>query len=146
MFYASTGACGGYQSNTWTAPTHCPHPPVAAGLVFYELPRPAVWWAFTCAEHAELLTAPRALLDRDHTEITRRRAQVWPERTAPLAVGQAARDLLDHARRWAAANPELTYTPPPAATATDGARRGTAAHPFAAYGRNDPPGPGGGVR
>ncbi|MDN5749655.1 MAG: hypothetical protein L0H64_14250 [Pseudonocardia sp.] len=85
---------------------------MAAGLVFYEQP-PRVWWAFACPHHAEHLTAARPLLDRDRAEIARRRGAAPLDRTEPLAVGRAARELIDRAQRWAGAHPELAYIPPP---------------------------------
>lgn len=97
MFYASDGTCVGYRQGVWTAPSRCPAPVVAAGLVFYERPRPAVWLAFACPEHVEHLTAARSLLDRDRAEITRRRTPGEP--VGPLAVVRAARELLDRGPR-----------------------------------------------
>lgn len=113
MFYASDGSCGGYRHGMWTAPARCPAAPVAAGLAFYEKPRPVVIWAFACPEHVEHLIAPRPLLERDRAEMARRRelsARHEPDPVGPLAVGRAARELLDRARRWAHAHPDLTYT------------------------------------
>jgi hypothetical protein len=140
MFYASDGTCGGYCQEMWTAPSRCPAPVVAAGLVLYEQPRPTVWWAFACPDHIEHLTAARPLLDRDRAEITRRRTP--GERAGPLAVGREARELLDWARRWARAHPELTFTPPAAADVAsriaEAPQRTTAGNPFAAYADDAP--------
>lgn len=142
MFYATDGSCGGYRHGVWTAPSRCLTPVVAAGLVFYEQPRPRVWWAFACRDHAKHLTAARALLDRDRAEIARRRAAAPGERTEPLAVGRAAWELLDRARRWAAAHPEHVYIPPPApSTTTDSpadSQRPASSRPFAGYARDAP--------
>lgn len=140
MFYATDGSCGGYRHGVWTAPARCLTPVVAAGLVFYDQPRPRVWWAFACPDHAEHLTAARPLLDRDRAEITRRRTAAPPDRTEPLAVGRAARDLIDRAQRWADAHPDRAYVPPPApltaSSPTDG-HRTTASRPFASYVRDE---------
>lgn len=141
MFYPTDGSCGGYRHGVWTAPSRCLSPVVAAGLIFYEKPRARVWWAFACPDHAEHLTAARPLLDRDRAEIARRRSAAPLDRTEPLAVGQAARDLIERAQRWASAHPELAYTPPPApptaSTPVDG-HRTTASRPFARYARDRP--------
>lgn len=82
--------------------------------MFYEYPRPSVMWCFACPEHAEELIAARPLQERDRAEMARRRelsARHAPDpQGGPLAVGRAARELVDRARRWAQAHPELTYT------------------------------------
>lgn len=145
MFYPTDGSCGGYRQGIWTAPARCHSPVVAAGLVFYEQPRPRVWWAFACPDHAEHLTAARPLLDRDRAEIARRRTAAPGDRTEALAAGRAARELLDRARRWADANPELAYIPPPAPPAshsTNDSHRTAASRPFAGYARGAPDAPG----
>jgi len=90
---------------------------VAAGIVLGYEPRrrPAVWLAFTCAQHVGHLDVARALTGRDRAEIIRRREHNQARRpdpdSGPLATGQAARALVARARRWAAAHPEHTYPP-----------------------------------
>jgi len=117
VFYVHDGSCGGYHHGGWTAPTRCPQPVVAAGIVLGYEPRrrPAVWLAFTCAEHVGHLDVARALTGRDRAEIIRRREHTQARRpdpdSGPLATGQAARELFARARRWAAAHPEHTYPP-----------------------------------
>jgi len=59
--------------------------------------------------------AARPLLERDRAELARRRyyydrRELDPDQR-PLAVGMAARELVERARRWAAAHPEHTYQP-----------------------------------
>jgi len=59
------------------------------------------------------LIAARPLLERDRAELARRRyyydrRELDPDQR-PLAVGMAARELVERARRWAAAHPEHTY-------------------------------------
>lgn len=62
MFYVHAASCGGYRHGVWTGPTRCPQPVVAAGLVVGRDPRrPAVWLAFTCAEHVGHLDVARPL-------------------------------------------------------------------------------------
>lgn len=115
MFYVHDGSCGGYQHGVWTAPTRCPAPVVAAGIVLGHATRrrPAVWLAFSCAEHVGHLDVARPLTDRDRAEITRRREHAQTRRpdpdSGPLATGQAARELVARVRRWAAAHPDRTY-------------------------------------
>jgi hypothetical protein len=117
VFYVHAASCGGYRHGVWTGPTRCPQPVVAAGFVVDRNPRkPSVWLAFTCAEHVGHLDVARPLTNRDRAEITRRQSHADALRndpdSGPLAVGQAARELVARARRWAAAHPERTYPPP----------------------------------
>lgn len=69
-----------------------------AGLIYYEDPRPNLFWSFTCDQHVGHLHAARQLLDRDRAEISRRREQSALamagrrfEHTDALATGQDAR-------------------------------------------------------
>jgi hypothetical protein len=100
---------GGYQGGTWTPPSHCTREPVAAGLAFYAAARrQSVRLAFACPDHVDDLIAPRPLCERDRAEMGRRHQR---EPVAELAVGREARELVERARRWAAAHPERTYRP-----------------------------------
>lgn len=134
MHYASSPGCWGYQGGTWTPPSLCTAAPVAAGLVFYATARrQSVVLAFACPEHTAELIAARPLHERDRAEMARRsdrQARLQPDGVEPLAVGRDARELVDRARRWAAAHPELTYTAPPAAASVRPPTRG---RPFDAY-------------
>jgi hypothetical protein len=67
-----------------------------------------VFLAFACAEHAGRLIAPRVMLDRDRTELGRRRHSTeWarvghdPLPIDPLAIGAAASRLIERAQAWA---------------------------------------------
>ena len=103
MHYAASAGCWGYQGGTWTSPSSCTRAPVAAGLVFYSSPRrQSVMVSFACPDHAGDLIAARPLRDRDRAEMARRARQ---EPVAQLAVGREARELVERARRWAAAHP-----------------------------------------
>jgi hypothetical protein len=118
VFYPSEGSCGGYTHGVFTAPTRCQATVVAAGVVFYERPRPSVWWAFACAAHVDELTAARALLDRDRAEIARRQRHPrgdgpGGEAVQPLARGRQARELIARVRRWADRHPEQLYPAAP---------------------------------
>lgn len=131
MFYVHAAGCGGYRHGMWTAPELCGRPVVAAGLVFYRYPHPQVWLGFACAEHVGQLEVARPITDRDRAVLSGREARRpdprpdprpdhghdHPDRArdeTPLATGRAARELLERARRWAAAHPDQTY---PAAAA-----------------------------
>ena len=74
-FYPSACGCGAFVVGATTQPRSCIAAPVWAGLVYYQLPRPTLWWAFTCATHVAHLHAPRRLLDRDRAELAHRREQ-----------------------------------------------------------------------
>jgi hypothetical protein len=91
----------------------CPGTVVAAGLIHSNSVPLAVWLAFGCAAHVDLLVAPRVLLDRDRAELAARYERVrrtvedkqpWVP-PGPLAVGADARRLLARARRWAQTHP-----------------------------------------
>lgn len=117
MFYIHAPGCGGYQHGMWTAPATCGRPVVAAGPVFYPYPHPQTWLGFACAEHVGQLEVARPLTDSDRAVLARRSARhrdpgPVPEEV-PLATGRAARELIDRARRWAAAHPDQTYPTPP---------------------------------
>ncbi len=73
LFYSSACVCGAFVVGATTQPRSCIAAPVWAGLVYYQLPRPTLWWAFTCDVHVAHLHAPRRLLDRDRAELARRR-------------------------------------------------------------------------
>jgi len=109
VFHVHAASCGGYQHGVRTGPVSCPRP-VVAGLVFNQYERrPSVWWAFTCAGHVGHLIAARPLLERDRAELARRRyyydrRELDPDQR-PLAVGMAARELVERARRWACCAP-----------------------------------------
>jgi len=68
--------------------------------------------AFACPDHVDDLIAARPLHDRDRAEQARRR-RGNEQQVGDLAVGREARELVERARRWAAAHPELTYRRPP---------------------------------
>jgi hypothetical protein len=98
------GRRNGYTHGVFTAPTRCQATVVAAGVVvFYERPRPSVWWA---------------LLDRDRAEIARRQRHPrgdgpGGEAVQPLARGRQARELIARVRRWADRHPEQLYPAAP---------------------------------
>lgn len=152
MFRPQEPSCGAYRHGVWTAPSGCPRPVVAAGLYFnrsdHRVHRWSVWWAFVCPEHAGELIAARPLLDRDRAEIARRRDLVthWTpgNHVQPLAAGRPAADLVERARRWAAAHPEQAFTATaPAEPTPPSAHPG---RPFGAYASTlFPPETGGGA-
>lgn len=148
MHYASSPGCWGYQGGTWTPPSLCTAAPVAAGLVFYATARrQSVMLAFACPEHVAELIAARPLHERDRAEMARRydrQARRQPDGVEPLAVGREARELVERARRWAAAHPGLTYTAAPVAS-TPPALPTSPGRPFDAYASNSSSGGVGGV-
>jgi hypothetical protein len=90
-------------------PASCHNPPTHAGLAFFEYPNPRVFLVFTCSAHRGEVIAARPMLDRDRVELARRaerRRRVLEEGARhtpldPLAVGSAARRLVERARAWA---------------------------------------------
>lgn len=77
----------------------CERPPVWVGLRHRDKPRPITGKGFACEEHCAELDVARRMTDADRAELQRRRDG---ERPAPMAVGQAAVDLVTAARQWAA--------------------------------------------
>ena len=91
---------------------------VAAGVAFYERPRPSVWWAFACAVHVDEMTAARGLLERDRVEIARRQRhrghrEADGAAVQPLARGGGPGELIARARAWADRHPEQLYPAAP---------------------------------
>ncbi|GAA0934142.1 hypothetical protein GCM10009559_24470 [Pseudonocardia zijingensis] len=99
-------------------PAACQRAPTHAGLVYFEHPRPRVWLAFACEEHHGALVGARPMLERDRVELARRmeaRRRVAEEGAPvvplePLAVGSAARRLVERARAWAERDPGRSST------------------------------------
>lgn len=93
--------CGAYTfTGAGGSPQPCRGRPTLCGLVLTRRPPIAVWRAFVCEGHRELVDAPRELLDRDRAVM-----EAWREQTAlalegkryqrpaPMATGAAAREL-----------------------------------------------------
>ncbi len=97
-FIPTADGCGAFVTGATTQPRQCGAQPVWAGLIYFEDPRAALFWSFTCDQHVGHLHAARRFLDRDRAEICRRRDQSALAmagrrfaRTEALATGQEAR-------------------------------------------------------
>lgn len=116
-FQVMAAGCGGFVQPAVLAPMSCVAEPTKVGLIMAGKPgqRRAVWRAFACDEHADVLLAARPLLPRDRDVLARRREKrrvllagrrYAGEDEGPLARGRAADELVKRARAWAAAHPD----------------------------------------